>query len=756
MVSLTKYLFSLLLLILFWHDSAFSQNIEKVTLVTDRNLYIAGEPIWFGGTYTIPDNKLPQLSKVLYVELFNNDTQVVASQKIVIADGIISGRIAIPAQASTGYYILRAYTNYQKNFPAWQFTSVVLSVINPSLQLPPIQLLSIKNQTDIAVMADGNIAFRIKQPLASKVDSVKLYVNRLFINIDGSYFSNGLGNFNFKVKPNDNITLLMMLKSGDSVMSQIFNLGAMSEKLLVSYKANYLDVNIKSKTISNKKLIISIINMDSGKQTDSSIFFNNDSINVKIPISVTGKGLLQITVKDSGGVNIVHTACYIPMIATYRKSTGTERMVTSGNPISIDVSDIERKKYPIAVSVVMSGTHSYNQQLLPAYIIENPQYASNFLSANTFNNKITNQVRISVSLQQEYLNNIVNDKYIVQEFTTPEFSGLTLQGKLINIQSNTPVANEKIYATVLGDNPQFHVSSSLKDGTFVIPLNFCYSKKDIYLTTNNDKGDKLEIKVDKGFCQTHSPWQPSNFIPDTTLKGLITQMYFVYQVNHSFNVQTEQTDTNIVSNRSIFGNNLLQILLSDYVQMSSTPEVFNELVPKVRVRKKNGNYELIMFDDDVNLKYTNPLVLVDDVPYNNINGLMEIQPTVIKEIDVINHEYVYGNNTFKGIVMITTNSGTFTSLPLSKGGVFVEFETLKPPIKFVPFSKLNNTIRKPNFANTLYWGLFNSNSISKQITIEAPNNIAYYEINIVSLADSLEILRHNKIKVNNKPDNDLK
>ena len=151
------------------HTSVFSQkldlqNVEQINLATDRTLYISGEPIWYCAQYAIPDNTSLILSKVLYVELFDNEKKIISSQKIKIDNGIINGRIIIPEHIATGYYILRAYTRYQENFPAWQFTTAIISVVNPAHPMPPLPSPSKKEQTNIALMPNGYIAFKIKEP----------------------------------------------------------------------------------------------------------------------------------------------------------------------------------------------------------------------------------------------------------------------------------------------------------------------------------------------------------------------------------------------------------------------------------------------------------------------------------------------------------------------------------------------------------------------------------------------------------------
>ncbi len=188
--------------------------------------------------------------------------------------------------------------------------------------------------------------------------------------------------------------------------------------------------------------------------------------------------------------------------------------------------------------------------------------------------------------------------------------------------------------------------------------------------------------------------------------------------------------------------------------MSSTPELFNEIVPNVRARKRDNHYTLVVLDDYLNIKYDNPLVLVDQVPYDDIDKIMEIQPTEIEQIDVASNVYAYGNNLFKGIIMIKTNIGNFAGLPISNGGVFVEYETLKPDMQFVPFLSLKNTSGQPDFANTVYWESINSGDMEEQIVITAPSSIANYELFLISLKNQSKIVGSKKIKVGKKtPDN---
>ncbi len=104
---------------------------EKIVLDLDRNLYIAGEKIWFTAYCLENGNLHNRISKVLYLELFNGEKKAFIQQKFKITNGMAFGHLDIPEQIGTGHYFLRAYTNYLRNFSADYATFELISIVNP-------------------------------------------------------------------------------------------------------------------------------------------------------------------------------------------------------------------------------------------------------------------------------------------------------------------------------------------------------------------------------------------------------------------------------------------------------------------------------------------------------------------------------------------------------------------------------------------------------------------------------------------------
>src|SRR5215217_8013645 len=118
------------------YNSKFLQ--EKMYVHTDKQLYMAGEILWFK-TYLVDalSNKPLALSKVAYVEVLDKDNKPVAQAKIALNNGGGDGSFHFPLTLSSGNYKLRAYTNWMKNFDARLFFEKVITIINP-FKAPPV------------------------------------------------------------------------------------------------------------------------------------------------------------------------------------------------------------------------------------------------------------------------------------------------------------------------------------------------------------------------------------------------------------------------------------------------------------------------------------------------------------------------------------------------------------------------------------------------------------------------------------------
>ena len=151
-------------------NSIFPQ--EKVYLQLDNTSYYTGETIWFKAYIVNASTLKKSESKVLYVDLLAPDGKLLRQQKIMIVAGQADGAITLldvgTEQARdlrgitnypSGFYEIRAYTNYMQNFSPDAFYSRVIPVFEkpkqeghyydekPTITIKPSNTYSVRPET---------------------------------------------------------------------------------------------------------------------------------------------------------------------------------------------------------------------------------------------------------------------------------------------------------------------------------------------------------------------------------------------------------------------------------------------------------------------------------------------------------------------------------------------------------------------------------------------------------------------------------
>jgi len=105
---------------------------EKLHIFTDRNLYAAGEKIYFRAiNLTDPNLKEINCSTVLYIELIDATNKSYILGKFKLEKWGAVGYITIPSDLRTGNYYIRAYTKWMRNFSPYDYAYAIITLINP-------------------------------------------------------------------------------------------------------------------------------------------------------------------------------------------------------------------------------------------------------------------------------------------------------------------------------------------------------------------------------------------------------------------------------------------------------------------------------------------------------------------------------------------------------------------------------------------------------------------------------------------------
>ena len=153
---------------------------EKVYLQFDNTSYYTGETIWFKAFVVSASTLGRAQSKVLYVDLISPDGVLLKQQKLKIVAGQADGSLPLldgaTAQARdlrgvlgypSGFYEVRAYTNFMKNFGDENLFSRVFAVYDK----PKVEGNYYEESPTITIRNTGTVSRRPEAPKQRKINA---------------------------------------------------------------------------------------------------------------------------------------------------------------------------------------------------------------------------------------------------------------------------------------------------------------------------------------------------------------------------------------------------------------------------------------------------------------------------------------------------------------------------------------------------------------------------------------------------------
>lgn len=114
--------------------STFSQP-QKVFLHFDKSGYKAGETIWFKSYLFDGILNKPDTSSInVYVEMINREGEIMDIRILMAENGYASGDILLQPDLPEGNYVIRAYSDWMKNFSDDYYFTRHLYILNPDYE----------------------------------------------------------------------------------------------------------------------------------------------------------------------------------------------------------------------------------------------------------------------------------------------------------------------------------------------------------------------------------------------------------------------------------------------------------------------------------------------------------------------------------------------------------------------------------------------------------------------------------------------
>jgi hypothetical protein len=701
---------------------------EKVFLHTDKTVYITGEVIWFKAYITnAASNNFSSLSKICYVEIISADKKVLLQGKIDIDSGKGNGSFQIPTSVRTSNYLIRAYTNWMKNFDPQFYFEQTISIINPN-KGPE------SNKPDNALPGyiqffpeGGNLVYGLNNTVAYKITDAygkglqgKGFIvterNDTIVKFETERF--GMGTFSFNPAKGNKYHAIIKLNEITLTkdLPEIYNDGW---ALHVKDEGNTLSVSIAC-TIQTEHNVFLFVQTRQSTKIAKMQSFNNGNAGFTINKSELGEGISQLTIFNEEKQPVCERLYFKkPANALQIKLDNIKAQYSSRNKVDINVSSNETNGNNInadmSVAVYLADslqpeqkTNLFNYLWLTSELkgtIESPNYY--FENSGAEVDKETDNLMLTQGWRRFKWDDVL--KNTKPSFTfLPEYEGHVITGKISPKIAGLQDTGINVYLSVPGKNFKFSNTTSSADGLIQFNVEKFYGSRELIAQTNVSDSN-YRVFIDNPFSEQYAEILPDPVHVTPALSDNILLRSIGAQAESIYKPEKENNFILPVSfdTTAFYGKPSRQYYLDAYTRFPTMEEVMREYVKEVHLKKRDKTYHYEVFNEPYIIYFNDdPLVLFDGVPVFNVNKIIDMDPLKIQKVDVITTKFFKGNQHYNGIVSYSTYNGDLDSYQLDPNSLVVEYDGLQLQREFYsPQYETDQQLltRKPDYRNVLYW-----------------------------------------------------
>lgn len=704
---------------------------EKLFLHIDRPMYICGETIWFK-VYAVDGtlHKPLDMSKVVYVEIVDAEKRPVLQGKVAMKEGIGNGSFVLPTELASGSYLLRAYTNWMKNFSPDLFFEQPITIVN-TFQQPTIPQPAESPALAIDFFPEGgNLLAGVPNKVAFKAVSNSTgkgidFTGELF-NQNGDKVAAfaphkfGMGHFTFTPLEGHAYTAKITPRNAESISK------ALPPVLLQGYSLHLEEV-------PNNRLRITV--SQAGVQASEVYLLAHSRQIVAVAEAAAvenGKAIFHID-KQALADGISHFTVFAPnkqpvcerlyfkqpsellqlSVTPDNKQYGTRSKVT----LSIAATEAKGEKNSANLSVAVYRLDAMQQ--LPIHTIENYLWLSSdlrgaienpayyFSDAGKADGAAMDNLLLTHGWSRFTWKEILENRAPAYQFI-PEYNGHFIRGKVTHTSTGLPAPGVTAYLGSPGKLIRLYNCTSDATGNIWFEVKDFFGQKEIVVQSDVTKDSTYSFEIFSPFVSQYSTRNPYRYkltedaAEDLTRRHIQAQTQYAY-----FDKDINTLKAPGIDSIPFFGNAAEQYLLDDYKRFKVMEEVMREYVSGVHVRKQKSDFRFKLTNRPYGSMFQgSPMVLLDGVPVFDTNKVMALDPLKIRKLDVIASRFFHGPLVYEGIVSYTSYKSDMANLELDPRSLLQAYEGLQLEREF--YAPTYNTQAQKqshlaDFRNLMYW-----------------------------------------------------
>lgn len=700
---------------------------EKLFVHTDKNAYTAGELMWFklyyvDGTYQHPAD----MSKVAYIEVLDKDQDAVIQAKIELKDGVGSGSVFVPVNLTTGNYMLRAYTNWMKNFGPDYYFHKQLSIIN-LLKKAETQAKATLPDYDIQFFPEGgNLVNGINSTVAVKVANrfgagadfkgAILNKNNDTVARFASY-KFGMGRFAFKPDNQSGYRAVMNIngKTIQKDLPKVYDSGYVMHA--DDNSASQLTVTVSTNTGAANAYLF--VHTRGAVKMAEAATVENGAAHFTIDKNRLPDGISHLTVFDNNRRPVCERLYFkrpAKQLAVTANSDQLQYNTRRKVDIAIDAKNGDNKPAiaNLSLSVYkLDDWQNTDSQDIESYLwltsdlkgrIESPGYYLKNAGAET--DEAADNLMLTQGWSRFNWDDILKSNAPKFSFL-PEYNGPLVLGKLTDQLTGKPVKDIIAYLAIPGKRVQVYASTSDSLGRLLFNMKSFYGPGEIVVQTNTIVDTTYHIDILNPFSEQYVKLglPPLNFSgdqADLVNNNLAMQVQNIYD-----NDKLRQFYDPGIDSSAFYGPPYKTYLLDNYTRFTTMEEVMREYVSEVNItHSSKDGFHIKVISGNGFLRENDPMVIIDGVPFFNMNKLFATDPLKIRKLEDVPYTFYWGPSVEEGVFSYTSYKGDLAGVEIDPHAVVMDYEGLEEQrVFYSPQYDTEKALssRLPDFRNVLYW-----------------------------------------------------
>lgn len=283
----------------------------------------------------------------------------------------------------------------------------------------------------------------------------------------------------------------------------------------------------------------------------------------------------------------------------------------------------------------------------------------------------------------------------------PEIRGITISGEIIDNFTKLPTKEVIVSLSETQHGEHFAVYRTNDRGRFIFSLPDMQGEHDFFIKAETPS----EILIDHGFCSqpVKLPYIAFSLNRDET--DFVKEMVINQQLSERYlSGKDTLTESQPAKTESIvfYGSRKSVYHTDKYIELPNVEEFVYEIIMEATIVKQKGKTSFISMRRP-DFAYYMPLVLMDNIPVDNDEGLLKTPLNRIERVEAVNMNYVVGGTVYNGIMSFYSRNKDLAGLDLSKNSMFFAYELYSDNDSVYDFHNGPFDSRVPDRRNLLYW-----------------------------------------------------